>query len=509
MDEPHDSGRSSAAVLVGEPRVRAVNATAAPARRPDLAERAGTALYARLPWLVLGLFVAWLLTMGEGEIIPDSWLGLAGGRELLQHGFSTTNTWTRYGSREWVDQQWGAHLVFYAVWRLAGAIGLVALNIALISSGLILIMRAAFRRGAEPAWTSLVLVVALLAANVALWDARAQSFSVLGFGLLAWLLTRDDGRLERPVFLAIPLIALWANLHAAVLVGGGICGVYAVSCLLQGGRRVRARALGLAVGAGLACFATPFVAGLPWYLRRTMDNPDFRAVLPEWHVTTPAGSPLFVLGAAAALALSVWAPMPRRDRVLLWLLTIAGFTAVRSQVWASLEWLVVLPAALQALRPLRNGTGLRRLSFATALGLVAALTGALVYTVSDGHGRFAGSWPPAAARIVDAAVKHDPRLKVYADQPLADWLLFTAPAVRGRLAIDGRYEVFDHRTFEEVDALAAQPVRIAPRIAAEDMYVLAPTLGQGNDLRLVRVLERDPGLELLFRSSKVVILRRR
>jgi hypothetical protein len=107
---------------------------------------------------------------------------------------------------------------------------------------------------------------------------------------------------------------------------------------------------------------------------------------------------------------------------------------------------------------------------------------------------------------VTRALRANPRLKVFADQPLSDWLLFAAPAVRGRLAIDGRFEVFDHRTFLEVDGLSAEPVRIAPRVAAEDLYVLAP--GSYYDGRLIRALEREPGIVRLYSSEIVVILRR-
>ena len=53
-----------------------------------------------LPWLVLVLVGAALLAVGALAISTDTWLGIAAGRELLQHGFSDANTWTRYGSRE-------------------------------------------------------------------------------------------------------------------------------------------------------------------------------------------------------------------------------------------------------------------------------------------------------------------------------------------------------------------------------------------------------------------------
>jgi hypothetical protein len=472
--------------------------------------RAAERLCPLLPWIVLGLVGAFLLALGGGAVFPDSWFGLVGGRELLQHGFTTTNTWTRYGSRQWIDQQWAAHLAFYGVWRLAGAAGLVALNIAVVLSGLAFCVRAATRRGGGAAWTSLLLAVVFIAANTDLWYARAQSFSVLCFGVLAWILTRDDGRLDRGVFAAIPLVAVWANLHAAVLVGGGVCVLYAASCLAEPRRHDRPlgrRALALMAGSSLACFATPLIASMPWYLRQTMANPDFKKLLPEWLPTTLGGSPVFVLAAFAALAISASAPIARRDKVLVWLLTIAGFAAVRSELWACLIWLVVLPGALERLRPVVPGRRLRRLTIALAVLLPVSLAAAAVQNVRAARSDLAAAWPRAAAGIVTAELRRDPGLKVFADQPLADWLLYEAPSVRGRLAIDGRFEVFDHRTFDEVFALSAEQITIAPRIAAEDMYVLAPT--SAGDARLVRVLERQPEIVPLYRSSSVVILRRR
>lgn len=467
-------------------------------------------MYALLPWLVLALFGGFLLLLGQGGVFPDTWFGLDAGRELVQHGFSSTNTWTRWGSREWVDQQWGAHLLYYGVWRLAGAFGLVALNIVVIVSGLALCMRAAMRRGGGAAWTSLLLVVVLVTANSGLWYARAQSLSVLCFGVLVWILARDDGRLGRGVFLAIPLIAVWANLHAAMLVGAGMCFVYAVACLVEPGRRdgpsQHRRALALMLGAGLACFATPVVTGLPWYLRQTMHNPDFAKYLPEWVPTTLTGSPFFVLGAFAAVAITVHAPIARRDKALVWVLTIAGFTAFRSELWGCLIWLVVLPGALERLRSVTPGRGLRRTAIALAVFAGLLIAGSSARDLATARGAFAANWPRGAADVVTRALRANPQLKVFADQPLSDWLLFAAPAVRGRLAIDGRFEVFDHRTFLEVDGLSAEPVRIAPRVAAEDLYVLAPS--SYYDGRLIRALEREPGMVRLYTSDIVVILRR-
>ena len=105
-----------------------VSATAERALRAPAPEHEGAhggpTAYRLLPWSGLALFVAVLVAVGPAEIFPDTWFALDGARELLQHGIGDRNTWTRYGSHEWVNQQWAAHLGFYAAWRIGGAIGL-------------------------------------------------------------------------------------------------------------------------------------------------------------------------------------------------------------------------------------------------------------------------------------------------------------------------------------------------------------------------------------------------
>ena len=464
----------------------------------------------RLPWLVLILIAAALLAVGADAISNDTWLGIAGGREVIEHGFGTANTWTRFGTHGWADQQWGAHLVFYGVWRLAGAAGLVTLNVALLAAGLALCLRAGARRGSGPIWAALLLLLVAVICVGELVFVRTQSFSVLCFGLLLWLLGRDDGRLERRVLLALPLLVLWANLHAAVLVGAAVCVLYAVSCLVESrarSRRVVVRALVLAVGACAACLASPVGAELPGYLRQTVENDDFRRFVSEWQPVTLSSSPLFVVAALGACAIAACAPIPRRDRFLVWALTLAGFTAIRSELWAALAWLVVLPGALEAMRPLSSGRRLRTVAGALAVIAPACLLLAVVHDVRDGPKAFSRSWPTGAARVVGGQLAREPGLRVFADELFADWLLVQAPAVRGRLAIDSRFETFHPQTFETLAAIRDDPPRIAPWIAAEDVYVLDPA--PGADGRLVHVLQREPGMLELYRSDRVVVLRRR
>jgi hypothetical protein len=499
-------------------RIGALHAVAAPpARRPAGArvvaprgERVAQQLLPRLPWLVLALVAAALLAVGSLAISNDTWLGIAGGRELLQHGFSSENTWTRYGSGSWADQQWGAHVVFYGVWRVAGAGGLVGLHVALLTAGLGLCLHAARTRGAGPVWSALLLLVVAVASAGELVFVRTQSFSVLCFGLLAYLLARDRSRLERRVLLAVPLLVVWANLHAAVLVGAGVCVLYAASSVAEAparGRALLTRAATLAVGGCAACLATPFAPELPAYLRQTVANADFRRFISEWQPVTLGNSPIFVVVALVAVACTARAPIALRDKLLVWALTLAGFTAIRSELWAALAWLVVLPAALERLRPLAGGRRVRTAAGALAVLAPACLLLAILHDASSGPTAFARTWPPAAASVVRAQMARDPGLRVFADEPFADWMLVQVPALRGRLALDSRFETFDHEGFAELDALRGTPIEISRRIAREQLYVLQPSAGA--DGRLVAVLERQRGVERLYASERIVVLRRR
>jgi hypothetical protein len=498
-------------------RIGLLHAVAAPpAARPSGAraaaprgERVALRLLPRLPWLVLMLVSAALLAVGSLAISNDTWLGIAAGRELLQHGFSSDNTWTRYGRGSWADQQWGAHVVFYGVWRAAGAAGLVALHVALLTAGLGLCARTAVRRGGGPVWTALLVLVVAIASVGELVFVRTQSFSVLCFGLLACLLGRDDGRLEGRVLLALPLLVLWANLHAAVLVGAGVCALYAMSCVWDAPARSRAlvaRAVLLGVGGCAACLATPFALELPAYLRQTVANADFRRFISEWQPVTIGNSPIFVAVALVAVACTARAPIPRRDTLLVWALTFAGFTAIRSELWAALAWLVVLPGALERLRPLAGGRRVRAAAGALALLAPACLLLSIAHDVAAGPRAFATTWPRAAASVVRAQLVRDPGLRVFADEPFADWLLVQVPALRGRLALDSRFETFDHEEFAALDGLRASPPTISPMIAREQLYVLQPSAGA--DGRLVRALEHQPGVVRLFANERVVVLRR-
>ena len=80
--------------------------------------------------------------------------------------------------------------------------------------------------GAERSATSRALLVAGLGILPALAIARSQLFSLALFPVMCLLLRAETRRPSGRIWLTVPLLALWSNLHGAVLVGLVLLFVY-------------------------------------------------------------------------------------------------------------------------------------------------------------------------------------------------------------------------------------------------------------------------------------------
>jgi len=178
-------------------------------------------LVAQEPYLValVGVYAFALARLAPFEFAGDSWLTLAGGREVWQHGLPAHETLTvmAHGAR-WIDQQWLAQLAFYGLYALGG-LKVVALgHVAALVGGLALALFAARSLGASPRAAFWVGVGSLFLAPWSL-QLRAQSLAYVPFVAVLWLLARDARAPSRKVYLVLPVLALWANLHGTVVLG--------------------------------------------------------------------------------------------------------------------------------------------------------------------------------------------------------------------------------------------------------------------------------------------------
>jgi hypothetical protein len=464
------------------------------------------ALVVREALLVLSVasFVIALVLRLPGQVNQDAWLALLAGREIVRGGLPAQDTLTAWTLGEaWIDQQWLAHVAFYGLFALGG-LALVCVVHAVLTGGAYAAAVAAARlRGGSGRSVLLLLPVCFWLLIFGSWQARTQSFAYLPFVGLLWLLAADSRSPSRRVFLALPLLVLWGNLHGSVVLAAGLVVLRGLLDL----RRAPLRGAALTV-LPLAClFASPYGLSVGGYYASTLFNPAFGAMLNEWMPTTltPGTAPFFALG-----LLAVWLLGRCRERftgfeALALLATFAsGLLATRSVVWFALAAIVLLPSALDGvLSAAKPSAGLVRLNVALATGSVAALALLLAVTLARPAAWFERPYPPAAADAVASAAARHPSARVYADAKYADWLLWREPQLRGRIAYDIRFELLP--TERIVQIYNFNNPGGAWREPAGGHRVLV--LDESVSARPIREL-RAAGARVLFRGDGAVVLGR-
>jgi len=117
----------------------------------------------------------------------------------------------------------------------------------------------------------------------------------------------------------------------------------------------------------------------------------------------------------------------------------------------------------------------------------------------------AHDWPPPAAAAVANVLGQDPNARVFASYDLADWLLFTTPATRGRIAFDGRWEILKPGAFVGLMKYFGQRTPGWEQPArGYRLLVLNPTIQRG----LIKTYLRRSGVHVLYRSTRVIVLDR-
>ena len=391
----------------------------------------GTVLFATAPYMLQ----------------PDSWLTFIGGREIWTHGIPTHDSLAVLShGQPWTDQQWLAQLATY------GLVAAVGIGVTIAINALLVIVPFAYacRLARRNASARSVVVFAFLAIPFSFSALRAQTISYVMYVPLFALLCAESRRPTRRVWLALPLLALWANLHGSVVVAALLVCLLGVLEFVQGMRR---RGALLVVGAAASVLATPYGLSLLGYYHSTMGNPLFKKYISEW---APPTFPSFVsvpFLLVAGIGLILIARRPRhftRFEIAALLVTfLGGLSAERSIVWFSYAALILLPSLLDRSwtpRPLRGHA--RALVGVVGGASIVLCTAAVAYGVSTGPRVTRSIYPPAALQAVRSALAADPHARLLADDRTADWLLYELPQLRGRIAFDGRWEVLSRAQFQ-------------------------------------------------------------
>jgi hypothetical protein len=483
----------------------------ASAVRLGLSRRLGWALNEAVLFPIVALFFVGLLGNIPGELLSDSWLVVLGGREIVQHGLPHHDTlaiWTQ--GREWVDQQWLGQLAFYGLYALGGIKLALIGHVTAAGTAFVLALAAARWRGGSTrsvCWLALPSIFLLVWGS---WNARAQSLALVLFVAVIWLLIADARKQSRRVFLALPLLVVWANVHGTAVTGALLVVLWGITYAAERRRlpwrdwAPRAAVLCLAPVACL--FASPYAADLPGYYHLMLTNSGLRQYIVEWRPTAPSlqTAPFFAIA-----FLAVWLVgrcrerLLRYEKVVLALTLLMALESIRSVIWFTLAALMLVPVALDGV--LKPNVSAMRFKLLNRALLAASLAG--VVAASAAIAAKPSSWvmreyPNGVLTAVDRTEARDPGVRVFANEMYSDWLLLDRPELKGRLAFDIRFEL---TTKNELKRLVDIRRRVEGWRQAVSSYGLF-VLNKGPEGPLAKALLQEPGAKLMYRGHDAIVI---
>jgi hypothetical protein len=242
----------------------------------------------------------------------DVWMQLATGRLVARTGsLPAHDPFAAPPPAPWLVHDWLASVLLSAVHAVAGAPGLVLLSVALTTAAVVLPLVLAARDRLPPAPFEIAALVATLVAYERFF-VRPEMFSFLALTLWVQALARGAPRRGRDVAALALLQAVWANLHAAFVLGPALAALAVAGDLFDVRRRTGrwqrpplARAL-LPLVALTACGVNPYGPRLLVHLAQAGGNAaSLRRGIVEWQPTfaAPIGSDITLVAFTASFVL--------------------------------------------------------------------------------------------------------------------------------------------------------------------------------------------------------------
>jgi hypothetical protein len=380
------------------------------------------------PRLVLGTTAGLILALVAllSRVGADAqWLAALGQNIIAHHSVPAGVPFATAPTGHWPNALVLAELIMGGLERGLGDRGLMLAELTAVALALAILARDAEREGADGIGTGAALLVAAIGALPSLAIARVQLFSLALFPLLVALLRAQSRSPSRAIWLAVPLLAVWSNLHGAALLGAGMLIVYLV---FERARREPVLAVSVAAVSLAGLCLTPALLRTVTYYHGVLTNLAAQRGEGMWGPLS-LSSPLDLIMALAAVLLiarMTRAHARRWEWCMVAVLAVLTVKADRDGVW--LLFFLVAPAARQ-LAPARS---LRAL-----VPVAAALSVALL-----GISLVRGPAPSGASRsLVAGAIALAHGSPVLADGSIDEQVALAG----GRIWAGNPIDAFSHR----------------------------------------------------------------
>jgi hypothetical protein len=347
---------------------------------------------------------------------------------------------------------------------------------------------------------ALALVLVLVVIDRELFEVRGQAFAYAPFVAYLVVLRRVLDGNARAVPFALPLVALWANIHPSFVIAIAL----PLLCLLalvfeRPADRKRAPLLGaLAAAALLGSFVSPYGPRLVVDVLSLIGDPTTSVIA---HMRSPPASAGFLVWLAASLSIvsayAVYGPRPvRRVYVLVAAaLIIATLMSRRYAVFAT-GFEMMLLGPLLAHRQMARGIVIER-----ALAVIAFACGA--WFVQRGAHELHEDLPLEHVAILENARLPD---RVLTEFAWGGALMYAWGEQRG-VHIDGRNNLYGNGVFNDYLRFIFDAER---SLALLDLYEINTVLWPSPPTwALNDALARSPAWRLVYRDEKAALWTRR
>jgi hypothetical protein len=329
---------------------------------------------------VVWAVAAFACFVGAVGLISDDALWLVSLGDHLAHGrvphsipYATAST------SGWHNVPAGGELIFWSFFHVFdGMRGLAVAQAAACTIGFGALARG-LRREATAGATLLISALVLVGSLSAVAVIGVSLFSLALFPVLLALLESESNTPSHRLWLTVPLLALWGNLHGEVLAGWGLLTCYLV---LDRARRQPRLSAGVFAAATAALFVTPELWNTPRYYLGVLHNEVAKRGSGFW---TPLGTRPLDIALVVVAAILVALALAGRGRPRLWEgVALIGIAAATVHTARTGTWFLFL-AAYPAARSLRRHVGSpnRRVLVLVAGALGAAAATALIRGPAD------------------------------------------------------------------------------------------------------------------------------
>jgi hypothetical protein len=432
------------------------------------------------------------------------------------------------GPRDWIMVDWLGEALMALTYNVTGVVGLKLAKLGCVAAVMMLLSSGMAETGVALIVQALTLLVAALALIAHMQFRTFLADDVLLAVLMA-MLARDSYGRHAPLWLVVPMLALWANLHGGFFVGLLAMGLYTavrgVQDLAAGkGITATVRLAALTSAAVLATLLNPYglndwivIAGVlrnPFTLRHISEFRPLLAVITDFSRTQ---RPIFTFVCALAImgaTLAAFALTPCADDLALFaiamLMSVGALYAVRNTALAVIACCIPLSRHVYLLvGRLRSPSNVEVTGAAWTWRASQAALAVLAAGLAIRTGLLSKALPAVEAKPAGALAfmqRHDLRGNVLCEFGWADYLLFH-DAARTKIFIESIFEAYyPHRVQSDFAAVYyAGPGAARVLDAYPNDFVLMPTGSAAYSLMMAqagwRLIYRDPVSTLFARAG--------